>query len=386
MSDSNYYEALGVDREASADEIKKAYRKLAMKYHPDRNKGDADAEEKFKEIGEAYSVLSNVEKRRNFDQYGTADPQSAGGAGFGGFSGFSGGGMGFDLSDALRMFMNQGFGDGFGGGDARQQGPARGKDIQIKLALTLEEIGAGIEKTIKLKLRRHCSDCEGSGAKPGSTPVTCSTCRGAGRVKQVSRSLFGAFENISTCPTCGGDGKMIRDKCAKCSGTGLEIKEETIRLKVPAGVATGNYMRIRGQGSNGPRGGERGDVIVVFEEKEHTYFERRGNDVIYFLQLDLPTAALGGEQIVPTLSGKSKLRIPAGIQSGKLLKMRGKGIPAHDGYSGGDQLVYVQLFTPEKLSAKARELLEKLRQSGEFEPKERDEKGFIRKMKKAFFN
>nr|MBC8477965.1 molecular chaperone DnaJ [bacterium] len=365
MSGSNYYEVLDVDREATPEEIKKAYRKLAMKYHPDRNKNDKTAEEKFKEVGEAYAVLSDPQKRQNFDKHGTAEPPVGGG-----FNGFSGG-VGFDLSDALRMFMNQGFGDVFGGGESRRQGPARGKDIQIKLALTLEEIATGVEKTVKLKLRRHCDTCHGSGAKTGSKAVTCTTCRGAGRVKQVSRSLFGAFENISACPACGGEGKIIRDKCPQCSGSGLAVKEEKIRIKVPAGVATGNYMRIRGQGSNGPRSGEKGDIIVVFDEKDHPYFERRGNDVIYFLQLDIPTATLGGEIIVPTLSGKSKLHIPAGIQSGKLLKMRGKGVPAHDGYSGGDQLVYIQIYTPEKLSTTARDLMEELRTTGEFEPQQR---------------
>lgn len=372
----DFYEILGVDRTASSDEIKRAYRKMAMKYHPDRNKGDAQAEEKFKEVSEAYSVLSDEQKRQRYDQFGTADEMPGGGFG---------GGFGFDLSDALRVFMNGGFGfeDFFSGG--QKGSPGRGKDLQVKIPLTLEEIALGVEKKIKLKIRKACSNCGGSGAKPGSPPKTCGTCHGQGRVKQVSRSLFGVFENVQVCPTCGGSGKVISDPCGACAGTGLVDGEEILRIKIPAGVASGNYMRMRGQGNHGPAGGARGDVIIIFDEKDHPYFERRGDDVVYVLQLDFPTAVLGGEIIVPTLGGKTKLKIPAGIQSGKTLRLRGKGIPHREGYGNGDLLVFVQIHTPEKVSRKVRDLVEQLRKSEELTPPGQDDDGFIKKMKNTFF-
>ncbi|MFQ5707250.1 MAG: molecular chaperone DnaJ [bacterium] len=375
MSKRDYYEILGVQRNASLDEIKKAYRKLAMEYHPDRNIGDDQAAEKFKEVAEAYEVLKDSEKRQRYDRFGHSGLK-------GGYEGF--GGFGVDLADALRMFMSEGFGFGdfFGMGKgssaARQR---RGKDLQLKLVLTLEEIVTGVQKKIKIKKWKVCDSCTGSGAAPGAEPVTCLQCHGAGEVRQVSQSLFGQFVNITTCPRCKGEGTVINDFCQQCNGEGRVHGESFITVDIPAGVTSGNYLTVRGEGNVGPRGGPAGDVVIFIEEKEHEEFERHGDDILYDLPLSFSQVALGAEVEVPTLNGRCKLHIAPGTQSGKILRMRGKGVPHLHSSHRGDQLVRIIVWTPKKLSSKERKLFEELANCDHCQPG----KGFIKKVKDAIF-
>ncbi len=378
MTKRDYYEILGVSRDATLEEIKKAYRKKAMEYHPDRNPGNKEAEEKFKEAAEAYEVLRDPEKRQRYDRFGHAGTR----AGADPFAGFD-----FDLSDALRTFMSEGFG-GFGDlfGFRRQprgRHHRRGSDLQIRLKLTLEEIGTGVKKRIKLRKWVRCDQCGGSGAEPGTQPITCPQCRGAGEVRQVSRSLFGQFVNITTCPRCQGLGTVVDTPCRKCHGAGRVKGESTITVEIPAGVATGNYITVRGEGNVGPHGGPAGDVIVFIEEEEHPYFERHGDDLLYDLPLSFVQVALGDEVEVPTLTGKVKVEIPAGTQSGKIYRLRGKGIPHLNGYGSGDLLVRVMVWTPTKLTAKERKLFEELAKSEHLHPPKRD-RSFFKKFKEAF--
>lgn len=375
----DYYEVLGIPRNADANEIKKAYRKLAMQYHPDKNPGDKQAEEKFKEVSEAYEVLKDPEKRRQYDQFGQAGLK-------GGFDTFSS--FGFDLSDALRTFMSEGFGfeDFFGGGVRSRGGRARtrGSDLQLRLELTYEEIATGVTKKIKLKRYVKCDVCGGNGLKKGSTPVTCSLCHGTGEIRQASRTIFGQFINVTTCSQCHGEGKIIKDACNACSGEGRIKTDATLTVNIPAGVATGNYLTLRGEGHAGPRGGPAGDAIVVIEEKDHPYFERHGDDILYDLYLSFSQVALGDEVEVPTLNGRASLTIVPGTQSGKILRMRGKGIP-HLNHSGkGDQLVRVLVWTPTKLSEKEKKLFRELAQSEAVKPPQAD-KSFFKKVKDALF-
>jgi len=362
MSKQDYYSILGVSRDASESDIKLAYRKLAMKYHPDKNPGDKEAEEKFKEAAEAYEVLMNSQKRQRYDQFGY-DGLRGGDGGFGG-------GFDFDLSDALRTFMEGfgGFGDFFGGGTQQRSGPAQGNDLQIRMALSLQEIAEGVRKRVRLKRLDPCESCKSTGAKSVDDVKTCSVCHGTGQVRQVSRSLFGQFVNVTTCRTCGGDGEVISAVCPKCSGTGRKKGEITLEVKIPAGVATGNYLTIREEGDTGPKGGPRGDVIVFIEEKKDDLFERHGDDIVYLLRISVVQAALGEEIEIPTLSGKAMLHIDAGIQSGKILRMRGKGIPHLNGHGRGDQLVKVYVWTPTKLTKESRETFKKLGQYKEISP------------------
>jgi molecular chaperone DnaJ len=381
MAKRDYYEVLGVERNASEEEIKKAYRKLALKYHPDKNKGDPAAEEKFKEVGEAYSVLSDSTKRAQYDRYGHAAPTGMGQDFRGGFGGD------FDPFELFRNVMGDafGFGDFFGGGrrDTRS-GRQKGSDLQITLRLTLEEVATGVTKKIRVKKLKTCQTCKGSGAKPGTQRQTCPTCKGAGEIRQVSRSLFGNFVNITTCSTCNGEGTVLTERCPECMGEGLVRGETTISVNVPAGVKTGNYLHLRGQGNAGPHGGPAGDIIVMIEEKEHEFFERNRDDVIYRLDLSIPQAVLGDDIEVPTLTGRAKLTIHPGTQPGKVLRMKGKGIKHLNGSGVGDQLVQVGIYVPEQLSLEERKCLESLRDSENFQPKS-DSKGFFRKVKDAFF-
>lgn len=352
----DYYETLGVGRDASADEIKRAYRKLAMKYHPDRNPGDKDAEQKFKEAAEAYSVLSDPDKKREYDRFGHVGV-GAGEQGFGGF-GFPD----FDLSDALRTFM-EGFGsfdDFFGRAGRRSARQARGSDMKVTLDLDLEEIATGVTKTLKVRRMEACDVCGGSGAKPGSRPSRCPECNGTGQVRQVSRSIFGQFVNVAQCPRCGGSGEIISSVCSKCRGDGRVRRTVEIKVKVPPGVATGNYMTLRGEGNKGPRGSRPGDLIVFFEENDHPFFTRQGSHIVTEVVVSFSQAALGNSVEIPTLTGKAKLTIPAGIQSGQVLRMRGKGLPALRGGGRGDQLVRVQVRTPTSLTSKQKALLKEL--------------------------
>lgn len=363
MAKRDYYEVLGVGRNAGVDEIKKSYRKLAMQYHPDRNPNDKSAEEKFKEATEAYEVLRDPEKRARYDQYGHA---GVGGAAAGAYGGFGD----FDLSDALRAFAEAfgGFGpfggESFWGGAAREPGgrtQRRGADLQVRLRLGLEEIATGAEKRIKYKKYRKCPTCNGIGAKSGDGIATCPRCQGRGQIRQVHGSFFGQLVSVATCPECKGEGQVIKDPCPSCGGEGRVKDQETIAVKVPAGVKAGNYIPIRGEGDVGPRGGPPGDLLVLIDEKPHNHFQRRGDDILYELKLTFPQAALGDRVEVPTLDGRAALTIPSGIQSGTILRLAKKGIKSLGGGGIGDLLVKVIVETPRKLSSQERKLLEQLR-------------------------
>jgi molecular chaperone DnaJ len=368
MAKRDYYEVLGVDRNSSREEIKKAYRKLAVQFHPDKNPGNKEAEEKFKEATEAYEVLSDAEKRRNYDQFGHAAFGRGGGDPFAGARGFGGGGAGFeefDLSDALRAFMREfgGFGGDFEGG-SRGAGRARkGHDLQLRVKLSLVEVATGVEKQIRVTKQVLCSTCHGSGAKAGQQPVTCENCSGTGQIKQVQRTILGQFVNVMECNVCHGEGTIVKDKCTDCRGTGTIRGSETVTVKIPAGVASGNYITVRGGGDQLGRGGHPGDLYVVIEEEEDDRFVRHGNDVLIDLPLTYPQLALGAKLEVPTIDGKVLLKVPAGTASHKVFRLKGKGIPRLDGYGRGDELVRVVAWVPEKVSKKEEELLKELDKS-----------------------
>ncbi len=367
MAKRNYYEVLGVERGASVDEIKKAYRKLALKFHPDRNPGDKEAEEKFKEATEAYEVLRDSEKRSRYDQFGHAGVP---GTGAGGFDGF--GGAGFDISDALRAFMRDfgGFEDIFGGRSRRRGGRTvvRGNDLQVRVKLTLKEVAKGTKKTIRIHRMVSCSGCVGSGVKEGSSKETCPACHGTGELRQVSRSLFGQFMNITICPTCNGEGSIIKDPCSDCSGEGRKKGSKSVEVKIPVGVTTGNYITLEGQGDAGPRGGPPGDLIILIEELEDEVFERHGYDIICDMPVSFSRLALGGRIEIPTLDGKAALTIPAGTHSHKIFRLRGKGIPRLHSHGRGDQLVRLVAWTPQQLSKTEKEIFKELDEKGTEKP------------------
>jgi molecular chaperone DnaJ len=357
----DYYEILTVEKTATAEEIKKAYRKLAMQYHPDRNPGDAEAEEKFKEAAEAYEVLSDQDKRARYDRFGHQGVRNDHhhytnvNDIFSQFSDIFGGGSIFDQF--------------FGGGFQQQRGGAtveRGGDVQVKASLTLEEIATGVERTIKVRHLRTCGTCDGSGAKDGAAVDTCKTCSGLGQVRQVRSMGFGQFVNVTTCPTCRGEGRVVKDKCGECRGEGRLEQEDTLKVKIPAGVSEGNYLTLSGQGHAGRRGGPNGDCFVVIEEEEHDIFVRDGDDVVLDLDISFPQAALGAEIEVPTLTGASLLKIQSGTQSGTLLRMRDKGIQHLNRSGKGDQIVRVQVVTPTKLNKQEKALLEDLAEQQHF--------------------
>ena len=360
----DYYEVLGVERAASVEEIKKSYRKLALQYHPDRNPDNKEAEEKFKEATEAYEVLSDGDKRARYDRFGHQGVRNTDYGHYSNandiFSHFADifGGMGG--ASIFEQFF------GGGGGGRSTTGPERGPDIQIPLALTLEEIATGVEKTIKVRHLKNCTSCSGTGAKSGSAVTTCPTCNGAGQVRQVRSMGFGQFVNVSVCPTCQGSGQSIKDRCDVCQGEGRTQQESTLKVNIPAGVSEGNYLTLSGQGHAGRRGGPSGDALVVIREKEHDLFLRDGDDVILDLEITFPQAALGAEVEVPTLTGHSLLKIQSGTQSGTLLRMRDKGIPHLNRGGKGDQLVRVQIVTPSKLSKEEKKLLEQLAEREHF--------------------
>jgi molecular chaperone DnaJ len=388
MSKRDYYEVLGVSKGVTEAELKKAYRKLAMKYHPDRNKGDAEAEKKFKEAAEAYEILRDPQKRAQYDQFGHA--------GLGGQGGFGGGGMDFDVEDIFSRFGDI-FGGGFfgddifGGGRGRSRGRRRepgtpGSDLKIRIPLTLEEIAFGTEKKLKVKKQLNCESCSGTGAASDSDFETCGTCNGLGEVRQVTRTMLGQMVNVQACPTCQGEGRIIRNKCTKCSGEGRVKGEETIKVSIPSGVSDGNYLTLRGQGNAGRRGGSAGDLIVLIQETEHEHFMRDGNNIYYDLTLTIPQAILGAEIEVPTLKGKAKLRIEEGTQPGKLLRMRGKGIIGLNNSGEGDQYVRVNVYIPKNLTDKERSAIESLQGNDNFATSNQteEEKGFFSKMKDVF--
>ena len=386
MAKRDYYEVLGLSQETSPEEIKKAYRKLAMQYHPDKNPGDKSAEEKFREIAEAYAILGDEQKRAKYDRFGHA-AENMGGGGFGGDPfGFGGG---IDLSDALRQFMEQGFGgfgDIFGGsssGGRRRSSRKKGGDLQIRLKLDLEEIATGTKKKIKVNKKISCATCSGSGSAKYSKTVGCPVCKGSGEIRNVSQSLFGQFVNISTCQRCGGEGQIIENPCATCGGEGRVNGTKTIEVNIPAGVKTGNYIPLNGEGHGGMRGGPGGDLIVHIEEKTHKIFDRRGDDVILVLPVSFPDAALGANVEIPTLTGKAKLNIVPGTQSGKILRMRSKGIPHLNGAGIGDQLVQVQVYIPTKLSPQEKKLINDLQDSENLKPGKTDGKNVFERFKEA---
>jgi len=357
----DYYEILGVERGASADELKKAYRKLALQYHPDRNPGDKQAEERFKEVAEAYDVLSDAEKRANYDRFGHAPAGAPGGGGFEGYPGF-------DLADALRAFMRDfgGFGGGFGDvfeGETGGRGgrERRGNTLEIRLPLTLEEIASGVEKRVKVRHMRTCTTCNGSGAKAGGGRKTCNVCGGRGQVRTVQRSIFGQVMSVTTCERCHGEGTIIESPCATCSGEGRLRQQSEIVIKVPAGVSSGNYLPLAGMGDAGPRGGPAGDLIAHIEEVEHSLFLRDGDDLIVEVPISAARAALGGKVEVPTLGGgRAAIDVHAGTQTGRLLRLRGKGIKSLQRAGTGDLLVRIVVTVPTKLSERGKKLFQEL--------------------------
>lgn len=373
MTKRDYYEILGVTRNATKDEIKKAYRKLAMQYHPDRNPGDKSAEDKFKEAAEAYEILSHDDKRNNYDRFGH---EGVRGSGFGA-EGFSS--VNDIFSHFSDIFGGSSIFDEFFGGSQRGRSRRRGagtpgSDLRVTLKLTLEEIASGTSKKIKIRKQIKCNDCNGTGAQAGTSLKTCPACNGTGEIKSVSRSVFGQFVNITTCNNCSGEGQVVDSPCRTCSGDGRVTDESTLKIDVPAGVEDSNYMTMRGEGNAGKRGGQPGDIIVVFQELPHEHFIREKNDIIYNLFLSFPQAALGAEVEVPTLTGKSMLKIEQGTQPGKLLKMKGKGI-RHLNYSGsGDQIVRINVAIPQKLNSKEKELIKQLSEMPNIKTSSEDEK------------
>lgn len=383
MSKRDYYEILEVDKNASQDEIKKAYRKKALKYHPDKNPGNSDAEDKFKEAAEAYEVLRDENKRSRYDQFGHQ--------GVGGANGFSAEGMTFDdifsrFGDVFGDSFGGGFGSFFGGGGggAQRQRVNKGTNIRIRVKLTLSEIVNGTVKKIKINKYNSCKACNGTGEKNGSSSKTCSTCGGRGTHTRVVNTMLGQMQTSSTCSTCGGDGKTIDEKCNSCYGEGIVKGEETVEIKIPPGVGEGVQLSVSGKGNAARRGGINGDLLVIIEEIEDDKFIRDGNDLIYNLFVSIPQAILGDKVEVPTIDGKVKIKIEAGTQSGKILRLRGKGIPDLNGYSKGDLMVRVNIFVPKKVSGEEKKMLENLRKSDSFDPAKHKQESIFDKMRGFF--
>jgi len=373
---ADFYKVLGVERNASDDDIKQAYRKLAMTHHPDRNGGSKDAEEQFKAVTEAYDVLKDPQKRSAFDRYGEAGLRGAG----------AGAGNGFhhvDLSEALNIFMRDfGFSDFFGGAQRPQTGPSAGADVKIDVTLTLAEVATGVEKVVKLKLLDPCEKCGGSGAEQGSRPSRCVTCGGQGEVRRAQRSFFGNFVSVAPCPTCGGEGTMIERPCKACRGEGRQRGEHEIPLKIPAGVASGQYMHLRGVGNSGVRGGPRGDVLALFAVADDDRFERDGEDLYTEVLVTYPQLVLGADIVVPGVLGPLSLRVPPGTQSGQEFHLRGRGLPRVNASGTGDLQVRVQAWTPKSIGAEEEQLILRLQEVQEQPPATR-EKGFWARMKEA---
>lgn len=378
----DYYEVLGISRNATAEEIKKAYRKKAIEYHPDKNPGDKDAEEKFKEAAEAYEVLGDANKRARYDQFGHAGVGGAAGGGFGG---------GMSMDDIFSQFGDifgghfGGFG-GFGGFGSQRAGRRtnRGSDLRVKVKVNLKEVLTGVEKKIKVKKYVSCSHCNGNGSENGNSTSTCSTCHGSGVVTRVTNTILGQMQTTTTCPACNGEGKTITKKCPHCNGEGIVSDEEIITIKIPAGVAEGMQLSMQGRGNAARRGGINGDLLVVIEEEEDPNLIRDENDVIYNLFLSFPTAALGGTVEVPTIDGVAKVKIDPGTQPGKVLRLRNKGLPSVNGFGTGDELVHVNVYVPENLTDKEKKLLSEMGKSPNFEPSKSVKKNVFNKFKKMF--
>lgn len=385
MSKRDYYEILGVPKDADAQQIKKAYRKVAIKYHPDKNPDNKEAEEKFKEAAEAYEVLSNEDKKARYDRYGHAgvDPQ----AGFGGARG------GMTMEDIFANFSDI-FGESgspfesfFGGSrtSARRRGQ-KGTNLRIKVALTYEEIAKGVTKKIKVKKQNTCDVCSGSGAKDSGSVQACGTCGGSGYVRQIKSTFLGQMQTTTVCPTCNGSGQQITSKCINCKGEGRLLTEETIEIDIPAGVEEGMQLSMRGKGNAGKNGGPAGDLLIMIEEKQHEHFTRDGQNIMYDLFLNFADATLGTSVEVPTLGKPVKITIPPGTPAGKIFRLRSKGLPVVQGYGQkGDQLININIWTPKTITPEEKQLLEKMREMENFQPKDgKSQKGFFARMKEMF--
>jgi molecular chaperone DnaJ len=385
----DFYEILGVSKSASQDEIKKAYRKVAMQFHPDRNPGDKVSEEKFKEAAEAYEILSDADKRAQYDRFG----HQAFSAGRGGGGGFSGGSMNMDdiFSQFGDIFGDESpFGSFFGGGGGRRSTGGRsrgvrGSNLRIKIKLNYEEMAKGASKTVKVKKYIPCATCSGSGAKDKSSVQTCSTCGGSGQVRRVQNTFLGQMQTVTTCPDCNGEGSTIANKCTSCKGEGRVYGEETVTIEIPAGVQEGMQLSMNGKGNAGERGGANGDLIILIEEEAHAQLHRDGLNVAFDLHISFPEAVFGTNIEVPTIDGKAKIKIPPGTQSGKIFRLKGKGFPAVNSYEKGDQLIHVNIWTPQNISNEEKTMLEKMQQSKNFEPKpEKGDKSFFDKVREMF--
>jgi len=382
---ADYYERLGVARDASTEDIKKAYRKLALKYHPDRNEGSKDAEARFREVTEAYEVLRESEKRAAYDRFGEQGLRGGpGGQGFGGF----------DFADAIQVFMRDfggfgGFEEIFGGrsGGSRSRESGKGQTLRVRLPLTLTDVARGVTKKLRVAVLDSCEECGGSGAEPGTSPTPCQACGGGGEERVVQRSVFGQFVSVRPCGTCGGEGRVIESVCGKCRGDGRIRTERELEVEVPQGVSSENFLTLRGQGNVGPRGGPRGDIIVLLDVQDDPRFRRNGEDLLYDLPITFSQAALGAEVDVPTVEATARLTIPAGLQSGEVLRLRGQGLPGLHGRGRGDQLVRVRVWTPKKLSKEQERVLKELQGLEDAPPDEAEspeERGFWSKVKEAF--
>ncbi len=385
MAKRDYYEVLGVDKSASADEIKKAYRKLAIKYHPDKNPGNKEAEEKFKEAAEAYSVLSDADKKAKYDQFGHAGVDGAGPDFSGGF-----GNLNDILNDLFGGAFGGGFGGGFGGfggfgGGQRRERVYRGRDIRVRVKLTLEEIAKGVEKEISIEKNVPCPDCGGRGARNSSDIKTCPACNGTGQVQRVVNSFLGQTVTYSTCQQCGGEGKIISNPCPTCSGTGLVRQRETIKVKIPAGVEAGMQMTVQGEGHAAKNNGINGDLLVVIEEQEHPDFRREGSNLLYTKVISIVDAMLGCEVEIPCLDGKYKVKVEPGTQSGTVVRLRGKGLPSVNSYGTGDLYVKIAVWIPKKLTKEEKALFESIKHNDSLRPNPtKEDKSFFEKLKDLF--
>jgi molecular chaperone DnaJ len=381
---ADYYERLGIGRDATTEDVKKAYRKLALKYHPDRNEGSADAEARFKEVTEAYEVLRDPEKRATYDRYG--EKGLRGGPGSPGFGGF-------DFADAIEVFMRDfggfaGFEEIFGGrtGRSGRKEAGKGQTLRVRLPLTLKDVATGVTKAIRVALLEACGMCGGSGAAAGSSPVPCRNCGGSGEERQVQRSVFGQFVSVGPCRVCGGEGRIIDNPCLTCRGDGRVREDRELEVEVPAGVSSENFLTLRGQGNSGPRGGPKGDIVVLLEVQDDPRFKRDGEDLLYELPVTFSQAALGDQVEVPTVEGSVRLTIPAGIQTGEVLRLRGQGLPGLHGRGRGDQLIRVRVWTPQRLNKEQEKVLKELKELEESPPGDalNGGQGFWSKVKEAF--
>ena len=381
----DFYEILGVSKNATQEEIKKAYRKVAMQHHPDRNPGDKASEEKFKEAAEAYEILNDADKKSQYDRFGHNAFSNGRGGG-----GFSSGGMNMDdiFSQFGDIFGDEGLGSFFGGGrrGAGSRGTGtRGSNLRVKLKMNYEEIAKGANKTIKVKKYVKCTTCQGSGAKDKNSIQTCSGCGGSGQVRRVQNTFLGQMQTVTTCPTCSGEGSTVTNKCTNCKGEGRAYGEETVTIDIPAGVQEGMQLSISGKGNAGERGGSPGDLIVLIEEEAHPQLHRDGLNVAFDLHISFPDAVFGTQAEVPTIDGRAKIKIPAGTQSGKIFRLKGKGFPHVNSYEKGDQLIQVNIWTPQHISPEEKDMLEKMHQSQNFEPKpEKNDKSFFDKVREMF--